>query len=222
MVKAKSLAVIMLFMIIFGAINIYLFANKEGKLSYTTMSGQFIKEIPKLPYNMNLSVIAFVTQWLILIIVIVISYSKFLKHKKEEHIRVSYEQVKERTAGRSKTDLDVLYDILKDKKVLTLSTIAKIFKIQKEKALEWAKILENYGLGQIEYPAFSEPEIRITEKDEEHEKEKEVEEKTGKPAEKKTKKTERKTKAHRIKKRKKAEFFTIFLFQKLISEQLLC
>ena len=166
------------------------------------MSGQFIKEIPKLPYNMNLSVIAFVTQWLILIIVIVISYSKFLKHKKEEHIRVSYEQVKERTAGRSKTDLDVLYDILKDKKVLTLSTIAKIFKIQKEKALEWAKILENYGLGQIEYPAFSEPEIRITEKDEEHEKEKEVEEKTGKPAEKKTKKTERKTKAHRKKKRR--------------------
>jgi len=55
--------------------------------------------------------------------------------------------------------------IIKDKKVLKISTISKAFDIDKEKAMEWIKILESGDLCIIEYPTFGEPFIKIKEKE---------------------------------------------------------
>lgn len=66
---------------------------------------------------------------------------------------------------RYRTDLDVLYELLKEKKTIKISTIARAFKIDKDKAMEWAKILESGDLVTIEYPGFrGEPEVRIAQK----------------------------------------------------------
>jgi hypothetical protein len=67
--------------------------------------------------------------------------------------------------NKNKTDLDTLYELLKEKKELPISAITKIFKISHEVALEWCKILESGELVTISFPSFSEPIIRIYEKE---------------------------------------------------------
>ena len=71
----------------------------------------------------------------------------------------------ERNLDKTKTDLDVLYEILKNKKQLSISTISRLFKIDKDTALEWCKILESGELVSVSYPAFSEPFVLINEKE---------------------------------------------------------
>jgi outer membrane biosynthesis protein TonB len=128
--------------------------------------------------------------------------------------------------SKEKTDLDVLYDLLKEKKGLKVSTISNLFKIDKEVTMEWGKILESGNMATIEYPALGETIIKIKENKEENvsnnkkgelkiknteEKEsktkniEEKESKTKKIKEKKTKtkKTkEKKTKIKKIKEKK--------------------
>jgi hypothetical protein len=64
---------------------------------------------------------------------------------------------------KSKTDLDILYSIVQDKKELKVSSIARLFRIDPELAMEWAKILESGDLIVIEYPDFKGPVIRYKE-----------------------------------------------------------
>jgi len=59
------------------------------------------------------------------------------------------------------TDLDVLHSILRKKKKVHLSSIARVFKVSKETAMEWCRALEASRLGSIEYPMLGEPYIKI-------------------------------------------------------------
>lgn len=70
----------------------------------------------------------------------------------------------ETSLNRNNTDLDVLYEILKDKKQIPISAISKSFNVNKDIAMEWCKILESGGLVSVTYPGFSEPFVRINEK----------------------------------------------------------
>lgn len=70
-----------------------------------------------------------------------------------------------KNSGENKTDLDTLYETLKEKKELNISTIAKAFEVDKEIVMEWAKILESANLATIEYPGFSEPIVKYNNKD---------------------------------------------------------
>ena len=61
----------------------------------------------------------------------------------------------------SETDLDVLYKLLKEKNKVRISTITKVFKIDKALAMEWGKTLEEGGLAVIDYPRFSGPVLKL-------------------------------------------------------------
>ena len=169
--KKTTLIIVMLLVIIFSALNIYLFTNKSST-SYTSISGYYLKEFPGLPFGLNISTIAFIIQWIVLLLVIIVSYSKFIQHKKSEQLKTNFHLIR-KSLSKSSTDMDVFYNLLKEKKSLTIGTISKLFNITKEKAVEWAKILENHDLATIEYPAFSDPEVRIYEKKDEEQKNKE-------------------------------------------------
>ena len=161
MVK-KGLIIVIILVLTISTLNMYFYFNK-GKFSYSALSGGVTAEIPKIPLKLDISTIAFIIQWVIVLIIIIIAYVNHLKGKKEETVRVNYNQIKIKKS-KSGTDLDIFYEILKSKRRVKTGTIAKIFKISKEKALEWAKILENHDLAIIEYPAFNDPEVRINEK----------------------------------------------------------
>lgn len=67
---------------------------------------------------------------------------------------------------KASTDIDVLYATLQKKGRLKMSMIAQTFKIKKEMALEWSKILESHDLATIRYKAFAEPELFVKEEEE--------------------------------------------------------
>lgn len=83
--------------------------------------------------------------------------------------------------SRSKTDIDILYELIKEKKDIKVSTISKIFEIEKELAMDWAKILESSELVTIEYPGFGGPIIKLKIPEEKLELEKELNEKIKVP-----------------------------------------
>lgn len=92
-------------------------------------------------------------QWLCLLIILGFGVVKDLKPKPTISIKIN--------KSENKTDLDILYDILREKKQLSLSVISKSFNISKEIAMEWCKILEAANLVSIDYPSFSEPVVNV-------------------------------------------------------------
>ncbi len=59
--------------------------------------------------------------------------------------------------GAYETGIDLLYRRIQQKGKITLEEVEKTFKVSKELAEEWAKILESHKLATIHYPAFSSP-----------------------------------------------------------------
>lgn len=96
-------------------------------------------------------------EWALLVILIMISMAGDKVRTKKQHVAI---QLKKST-DTSKTDIDLLYDILKEKKGVSIGTIAETFKLTEKTATEWAKILEDADLATIHYPRFGEPEVRI-------------------------------------------------------------
>lgn len=158
MVKKRGLTITIITVIMIAGINIFLMVNKNNPLS-SSISGNFIKDIPE-PFGIKLSIIFFIVLWIALLGVVFSAYMNFLKHKKEEEKKSTIILSKYKKSS-SETDLDSLYRILKEKGMLSVATVAKIFNISKDKALEWGMILEDHKIIVIEYPAFDDPELRI-------------------------------------------------------------
>lgn len=78
--------------------------------------------------------------------------------------RFSKEGFARKNVGRSRTDLDTLYEILKRKKEVRMSDVERTFEIDSDVAFGWAKILENGDLAIIDYPRFGKPILRLVEK----------------------------------------------------------
>lgn len=162
MVKKRGLVIIMSIVLVLSVLNVFLFVN-TGDISYNAFTGRFVKEIPDLPWNINLSLIAFAIQWVILLILAILAYVRHSRKTGDEHLKISYSQISKRK-GKFETDFDIFYELIQKRKKMRISSIAKTFEISEDQALEWSKILEGSGLVTIEYPAFYEPEVRLVEK----------------------------------------------------------
>ena len=64
------------------------------------------------------------------------------------------------TVMEMETDVDKILMVIKEKKRVKFSELAKMFNVSKQTIEEWAKILEDHGLAQIFYPTLGEPELR--------------------------------------------------------------
>ena len=100
-------------------------------------------------------------EWVAAVSIIIFIFIRNKKEIKKEVSSIKSPQKYKKT--EKSTELDLLYNILKEKKHLRLSTIARIFDISKKTALDWAKTLESGNLVKIEYPRMSEPEIVLNE-----------------------------------------------------------
>jgi len=154
--KKRIPAFVIIFLIGLFILNLLFFLRKKDNV-YNSITGMFVKDIS---LGMNMSLIAFIVQWVILLLVVILAYAKFLKHRREEDQKIANFTIPQ-LKSKAETNLDLLYNLLKEKKVLNIRSVSKLFKVSKEKALEWAKILEDYDLATIEYPTFSDAEIRI-------------------------------------------------------------
>jgi hypothetical protein len=103
-----------------------------------------------------------ISEWtfLFLILIYAVYWDKRMQIKKSDSIDLHIQ----RNVDKNKTDLDTLYETIKEKKEIPLSAISKSFNITKDIAMEWCKILESGELVSLSYPGFSEPLVRINEK----------------------------------------------------------
>ncbi len=106
-----------------------------------------------------ISKILLITEWSMLIIWFIILLTKKKMEDKSEIVTLS----KKYKTTPTSTDLDILYNILKEKKHLKLSTISRLFDINKEIALNWCKMLESGNLATLNYPKIGVPEITLNE-----------------------------------------------------------
>lgn len=69
------------------------------------------------------------------------------------------EKKSEAKAKKVETEFDQFINMVKQKKEVGLEEIERKFNISKEKAEEWARMLESHGLVEIRYPTFGEPRL---------------------------------------------------------------
>ena len=116
------------------------------------------------PYRLY-STVAILIEFVILFIILM----KFISYKKGLKLRKKVLDLRNFHSSRTTTDLDALYEVLKEKKKLSLSTIANTFNVSTALVYEWGKILENGRLAKIEYPRFKEPILTLMEEIDEQE-----------------------------------------------------
>ena len=98
-----------------------------------------------------------VAEWVLLLIVIIATFIRTrINFKKEfETIKLKGKYPSE----GNKTDLATLYEVLKEKKHLTLNTIARMFNVEKDVAKSWCETLESGGLATLHYHRIGDPEV---------------------------------------------------------------
>ena len=130
------------------------------KISSLSINLDSIREMYN-PYETTSRIVVGV-EWGFIVLVMIV---KTLMNRTKKIKSVSL-VVQEKIVNNSmtKTDLDVLYNILKERKHVRISDVMKTFNITEEIAMEWGKILEYGNLAEIGYPRIGEPEIILTEK----------------------------------------------------------
>ena len=153
----KAVAIILVVLLA----NVAFFIFRYGNLN-KGLTGFSVKEVLSNSYQ-SLSAFSrmmLIGQWVALIFILAAVYlrDKNLGHQQDE---VSGTEFKKMNADDKGTDLDVLYNVLKEKKHLRVSTISKLFDVKKGIALEWCKILESGNLAIIDYPSSREPVVKL-------------------------------------------------------------
>lgn len=157
-----------IFLFLAGASVLLLYSIYHGEAP--KILGKISSEITINDTKINLQMLFLGFLWFLALIISLVSLKEYIKLLKVDKVSIAYYKVKEKHQ-KSNTDLDALYSILKEHKHLKIIDIAKTFKISKERAFEWAKILEESNLAMVEYPAFSEPLIEIKSEEVKNEKE---------------------------------------------------
>lgn len=110
------------------------------------------------------SSIIIIGEWSLLIILAIFAlvHQRIHMKKAEAHIEI-------KRNDSSKTDLDLLYEALQDKKIISLSNIEKLFKVDRKTVMSWCTTLESSDLARIQYPRIGEPDLILEEKKDEKE-----------------------------------------------------
>jgi hypothetical protein len=96
-------------------------------------------------------------EWLILITLAIFA---IVRQKMQAEIQKTHYNIKQIfRESQSKTDIDILYELLKNYGTIKVSAAAKLFNVENDKIIEWCNILEVGDLASLNYPQIGEPEI---------------------------------------------------------------
>jgi hypothetical protein len=146
----KAIAIVGVILIANVGILLYKYGNFNNFTGFSIYDN-FSKIYLNIGWNTKMFLIA---QWTVLFLALLIILVRDIK------LGGRTEEIKIENKG---TDLDALYNTLKEKKQLKISSIAKVFKVDKEIALEWGKTLEAGNLASVEYPGIGGPVLKIKE-----------------------------------------------------------
>jgi predicted transcriptional regulator len=98
-------------------------------------------------------------------------FYSLIAYKASKIIKIRKEQVEKKeltkkvpknisiTKGTYETDIDIFYKLVEQHGPITISAIAKHFKMSKKKIEEWADILEEEEMIRIHYPPVGDAEL---------------------------------------------------------------
>lgn len=165
---------IILLALIHGTAHIILFETNLSLVQTIGLSGRvigdsdtdkievFVKQNERIPLPSMLVIIA---EWVLVFSLIALSTIR--KRLTESMQKATHIELLKKK-NKSDTDIDVLYEMLKKNKRISLSKLAELFKVDKKVVEEWGKILEENGYAEVDYPRFGEIELRIKEDEETH------------------------------------------------------
>lgn len=113
--------------------------------------------------NQRLVVLSQIFLLVIIVVAVFFIFKRFRKKvmlSKKNYIPISKNK-------RARTDLDILYEMLKRKGELDMEDVVRTFKVSPEIVLGWFKVLENGDLAEIDYPRFGHPVLTLFKKEEE-------------------------------------------------------
>jgi len=151
-IKYKRVVIVVLILFI---LNVALYFIKNSPI----LSGYaVIDNIKEDPTTLTPDKILLIITLIAIPALLIFLYLKNIKHKKKlESMKINLSELEKLKQNISGTDIDVLYALLQQKNEIPLSLIQRVFRINKEMALKWGKILEEHNLAIMNYPAFSEP-----------------------------------------------------------------
>ena len=149
------LIVLLIAILLIAGLHITLsFFNGKGLFSFLPLNSGSILNFFRIS---PISYIILAAEWVLIFILVIYMFRGRKKEKSEE------QDVEKPVIVRNKmekiTDLDVFYKLVKERKHVRLSTVMRVFEINRKIALDWAKILESANLVKIDYPRIGEPEI---------------------------------------------------------------
>jgi len=149
------LAVIILFLIDIGLFFYKYFPDKG-------FTGFSVKEMVFGTYTQVplASKVFVVIEWALLVSILLFVYirDKGINNEKDDITGVDLSKMTEKWG----TDIDTLFNLLKTKKQIRISTVSKLFNVNRDVAIGWCKTLESGNLALIEYPQGG-PVIKINE-----------------------------------------------------------
>jgi len=154
---------VFLVVVVILIINIGVFSYKmttDGGLTGLSIGKKFSEAYKGISPTSKLLLIL---QWIVLVTLLAGVFFRDMRAKNREAKEELSGLDINRLSKDSGTDLDTLYKVLKEKKKLKISNIARLFRVKEEVAMEWCKILESGNLGVIEYLSAREPIIKIVE-----------------------------------------------------------
>ena len=171
MEKRKG-AVVFLWVLIglFLAVTTWLYFSYQLNPFMGGMTGNSVREVVNTFYETSsINQRIFILSQVLLLIVICAVIFMIVKKFRVKQKLFKNDYIIKGGNKRSRTDLDVLYEMLKKKKEISMEDIEKVFRIDPEIALDWSKILENGDFAEIDYPRFGKPVLRLLEEDGEKE-----------------------------------------------------
>lgn len=110
-----------------------------------------------------------ILEWATLIGGMIYGYSQFKIEMNKEYKEL--DAIKNKSFSGNITDIDKLYSFLQERKSLRVSTIAKVFEVDKSLVESWGKTLETANFATITYPRIGGPKLTIKKKEVKDEKE---------------------------------------------------
>jgi hypothetical protein len=169
--KVSLLSIFILFVITHSTFHALFFKTSVSIINLTGLSGKVIGEIQitnELENNIKTekiysttSAILILMEWTFLFIIMLLIFFKRKSTSKEAEI--GFYKIKKK---KSQTEIDLFYDLLKEKKKIKFTTASKLFKVNSEIIGEWADALENNNLAIVDYPRFGSPAVSIKEQNE--------------------------------------------------------
>ena len=99
-------------------------------------------------------------EWILAVMIFLSLLIQSKAELNEYEVSITHEKIKQ---SISNTDLDILYNLLKEKKKIPVKALAVYFKVEESTIISWARILEEANLLTIHYPSFGHPILTLTE-----------------------------------------------------------